>query len=311
MTTQTWSRAWREASRDFWGHEEPSTHFTTSAGPLVAERIADLVREVGDRLGHPPDLTIIDIGCGEGRLLSLVRERCGELAERARWIGIDVRPLRAQGIEAVIAEVPADLADVPVRGVVMAHEWLDEIPCDVVERDGAGVDRIVLVDREGTETLGPAIDDDQACAELGVDAREARSWLEQWWPLRETGDRAEVGASRDHAWAWMCGLVGAGTALATDYGHLGATRGSTLTGYRAGRLARPAPDGSINLTAHVALDACVAAVPGTALTYQRHELPAVTIGNSPTAADVELHFASLRLRDPARLGGVGWLRRDV
>jgi hypothetical protein len=109
----------------------------------------------------------------------------------------------------------------------------------------------------------------------------------------------------------MCGLVGAGTALATDYGHGRATRGATLTGYREGRLARPAPDGSINLTAHVALDACVAAVPGTALTHQRHELAAVTLGDNPTAADVELHFASLRLRDPARLGGVGWLRRDV
>ena len=49
------------------------------------------------------------------------------------------------------------------------------------------------------------------------------------------------------AWWWLTDLVSAGTALATDYGHVRAERGAahrhgTLTAYRAGRLARPATD---------------------------------------------------------------------
>ena len=88
-------------------------------------------------------------------------------------------------------------------------------------------------------------------------------------------------------------------------------RHGTLAAYASGCLVRPVPDGTANLTAHVALDACVAAVPGTTLTLQRDEIGAVSLGEEPSAADVERHFASLRLRDRDRLGGVGWLRWDA
>lgn len=312
----TWSQAWRNAALKFWAREQPGGHFTTSAGDLVADRIATLVRQVDRRLGQPNELHVVDVGCGDGGLLALVRERCQDLAPRARWIGVDVRPPSALGIEPIVAETPAELALAPVRGLVMAHEWLDEIPCDVVERDDGGDDRLVLVDRDGTEARGPSLDDDAACAVYGVDAAEARSWLKRWWPLHRPGDRAEVGATRDRAWAWLAGLLGAGTALATDYGHtrdqrLDRHRLGTLAAYRSGRLVRPVPDGSVNLTAHVALDSCAAAVPGTAITLQRGEIEPVALGEDPLAADVTRHFAALRLRDPERLGGVAWLRWDA
>lgn len=316
MTPVTWSRAWRQSAREFWTREDPRTHFTTSAGALVADRLAALVHEVDTRLGHPPSLAIVDIGCGDGRLLSLVRARCGELDARARWIGVDMRPVRVDGLESVVAEAPCALPGAPWTGVVMAHEWLDEIPCDVIERDAHGADRVVLVDRDGVETLGPSLDDDDGCARVGVDAAATRTWLQRWWPLREPGDRAEIGSPRDGAWWWLTDLVSAGTALATDYGHVRAERGAahrhgTLTAYRAGRLARPAPDGSMNLTAHVAVDSCAAARTGTTITAQRDEVPAAPVGEDATAADVERYFAALRLRDPARLGGVAWLRWDA
>ena len=47
------------------------------------------------------------------------------------------------------------------------------------------------------------------------------------------------------------------------------------------------------------------------LTLQRDEIGAIPLGEDPSAADVERHFASLRLRDRDRLGAVGWLRWDA
>lgn len=316
MRPVTWSRAWRESSRDFWSREQPSAHFTTSAGALVAERMVAILREVDACLGHPDMLEVVDFGCGDGTLLARMRDECADLGPRVRWIGVDMRPFDVDGVESVVAEAPCDPPVRRVRGLVMAHEWLDEIPCDVIERDEDGVDRLVLVDRRGVEVLGPALSDGGACDEYGVDAAAARSWLARWWPLDEPGDRAEVGISRDLAWQWMTGLLAEGTALATDYGHIHAERTSrerhgTLAAYASGRLARPVPDGAVNLTAHVALDACICAVAGTTLTMQRDEIDRVRLGEVPSAADVERHFSALRLRDRDRLGGVAWLRWDA
>ena len=316
MSAAPWSRAWRDASREFWPSEQPSAHFTTSAGALVAERMAAILREVDAELGHPETLDVVDIGCGDGALLALVRDECADLIPRVRWTGVDVRPFEVDGVESLVAEAPGALPLGDVHGLVMAHEWLDEIPCDIVERDEDGIDRLVLVDLRGVEVLGPPLTDDDACAEFGVDAGKARSWLARWWPLAEPGDRAEVGIARDRAWQWMTGLLAEGTALATDYGHTHAERTAryrhgTLAAYASGCLVRPVPDGTANLTAHVALDACVAAVPGTTLTLQRDEITSAPLGAEPSAADVERHFASLRLRDRNRLGDVGWLRWDA
>ena len=71
------------------------------------------------------------------------------------------------------------------------------------------------------------------------------------------GCRVEVGSARDLAWADLVARVRRGTLLAVDYGH---TRGDrpahgTLTAYRDGALVAPVPDGSCDLTAHVAVDA--------------------------------------------------------
>lgn len=311
-----WSHAWALAAREFWARQAPDQHFTTSVGTEMADRIAQLVHDTDERLGHPDPIQIVDIGCGDGHLLALVRDRCPDLLSRAQWIGVDVRPIRVPGVSSIVAEAPGPLPLTGIEGLVMAHEWLDEVPCDVIERDEEGRDRLVLVDADGHETLGPLLADDASCAAYGVDARAARSWMQRWWPLQEPGDRAEIGVARDRAWLWMITLLRAGTVLATDYGHVLAERRvrhrrGTLTGYRSGRIVGPVPDGTVNLTAHVALDACVSAKQGSVVTSQREEIGAPTVGHQPTAADVERHFATLRLRDPARLGGVTWLRWEA
>jgi SAM-dependent MidA family methyltransferase len=72
----------------------------------------------------------------------------------------------------------------------------------------------------------------------------------------ETGDRVEVGQSRDIAWENLLSRVASGLAIAADYGHTTQSRPAvgTLTGFKDGRQVIPVPDGSCDLTAHVAMD---------------------------------------------------------
>ena len=82
------------------------------------------------------------------------------------------------------------------------------------------------------------------------------------WYVADAADTADVGTTRDAAWADLCARVDDGLVVAVDYGHLADDRppGSTLVGYRRGRLTDPVPDGSTDLTAHVAVDTLAGAV---------------------------------------------------
>ena len=142
------------------------------------------------------------------------------------------------------AALPAELTG--LRDVlVIAHEWLDVVPCTIAEVDAVGTARIVLVDpRTGEETLGPEPSDAD------------RRWIAAHWPTTTPGDRIEVGLARDEAWADLVTRVDSGLLVAVDYGHTRAERpsGGTLTAYRRGVQGDPVPDGTMDLTAHVAVD---------------------------------------------------------
>ncbi|MEV5972893.1 SAM-dependent methyltransferase [Streptomyces sp. NPDC051921] len=229
--------------------EGPAGHFRTSvhASPLFAGAVARLLVRVAEDLGTD-ELAFVDVGAGRGELLT------GVLA--AAPAGLRVRPY---GVER--AARPADLDPritwtdrIPdgERGLLFANEWLDNVPVDIAQVDETGAVRHVEVRADGTERLGAAVS--------GPDAE----WLDRWWPLREPGERAEIGRPRDEAWAAAVAALAAGTAVAVDYAHLHPSRPlfGTLTGYRNGREVTPVPDGSCDLTAHVALDACAAAGAG-------------------------------------------------
>jgi SAM-dependent MidA family methyltransferase len=119
-------------------------------------------------------------------------------------------------------------------------------------------------------------------------------------------------------------------AVAVDYAHDREARPpyGTLAGYRGGVQVPPVPDGSCDLTAHVALDAVAAAgrragAGETRLDTQRAALPALGIdGRRPprelAGTDPPAYLAGLRragevgeLTDPAGLGGFGWLVQAV
>ncbi|MFE9771499.1 SAM-dependent methyltransferase [Streptomyces sp. NPDC005931] len=141
------------------------------------------------------------------------------------------------------------------------------------------------------------------------------------------GLRAEIGAPRDEAWAAAVAAVGRGLAVAVDYAHATGSRPpfGTLTGFRRGRETAPVPDGSCDITAHVALDACAAAcgLPGARLLPQRDALrslgvtgarPPLALASSDPAGYVRALASAgeaAELTAPGGLGDFGWLVQPV
>jgi SAM-dependent MidA family methyltransferase len=291
----------------FYRAEAPGAHFRTSvhASSLFAGAIGTVLSEVDAALGHPARLDLVDVGAGRGELLLAVAAGRADLAGRLRLTAVEHAP-RPAGL-------PADLVwttGIPdLTGLLIANEWLDNVPLDVVEQTVGGP-RLVRVDRDGTETLGDPPDPPDS------------AWLTEWWPALAVGDRAEIGRPRDEAWAAAVAHVRRGAAIAIDYGHDRTTRPphGTLTGYRSGRQVPPVPDGSCDLTAHVALDSAAAAAnePAVRLT-QREALrrlgvdgrrpPRELASTDPTAYLHALATASqaAELTDPSGLGAFGWI----
>ena len=131
----------------------------------------------------------------------------------------------------------------------------------------------------------------------------------------------EVGLARDRAWHDLVSRVRRGTVLAVDYGHTAGERpaAGTLTAYRAGALVAAVPDGSCDLTAHVAVDS----LEHDELTTQRAALHALGLraGTPPhdlARTDPADYLAALAsasavgaLTAPEGLGGFWWVLRRV
>jgi SAM-dependent MidA family methyltransferase len=316
----TWRAATRRAlygEGGFYLRERPSRHFRTSvsASPAFAEAIVTLLAGIDAELGRPSRLDLVDVGAGEGELvthiLSLADPR---LRARLRITAVDLSP-RPAGLPAAIAwdaAIPKD-----ITGLAIANEWLDNIPLDVAEQTADGP-RVVLVDTEtGEERLGEPV--------KGAD----REWLDRWWPLSCVGSRAEIGRTRDAAWAAVLVRLARGRAVAVDYAHPVDNRPmrGTLAGYRDGAAVAPIPDGTCDITAHVALDACAAAgqragAISTGLSTQRDALRLLGVtGTRPpidqARVDARGYLRALaraseeaELIDPRGLGGFGWLSQS-
>ncbi|GLX95243.1 SAM-dependent methyltransferase [Herbidospora sp. NBRC 101105] len=306
--------SWREATHralygagGFYLKERPSAHFRTSvhASPIFAEAVARLLGRVDARLGRPARLDFVDMGAGDGRLAAGVLAAFGD--DRLRVTAVEVAPRPA--------DLPSEIewageAPEEITGLVVANEWLDNVPLDVVEQTHDGP-RVVLVDPEtGAERLGPLLTDPADLA-----------WLAAWWPLPRVGLRAEIGSPRDEAWDALLARLSRGTCVAVDYAHTLADRPAlgTLTGYRDGHAVPPVPDGTCDITAHVALDACARGE--GLLTTQREALrdlgltgarpPLALASEDPPGYLRALARASAEaeLIDPRGLGGFGWLEQ--
>lgn len=298
--------------------ERPDDHFRTSvsASSRFAAALARLLGEVDASLGHPARLDVVDIGAGSAGILCHLLEHADPgLAARLRPIAVEVAP-RPHGLPVEItwrSTLPAS-----VTGLVIANEWLDNIPLDVVEQTDGGPRLVEVCRTSGAERPGPR------------PTPEDLAWVSSWWPLSEPGDRAEVGHPRCMAWASVIERLDAGLAVAVDYAHARASRPpyGTLTGYRDGATVAPVPDGSCDITAHVALDACTATgeragASATLLTTQREALRALGLTGARPPLDLahrdpRAYLVGLRtageeaeLLDASGLGGFGWLAQTV
>ena len=270
----------------FYRRERPAQHFRTAshaAAPQLAQALARLALEAGCR-------RIVDVGAGAGELLTGLADRAD--TDGLDLVGVELRPR----------------PDAPT--LLIGWELLDVLPCPVLGADPDGGLRELLVGPAGEFVLGAA-----------ADPRDL-AWCRAWWPGPwPPGSVVEVGRARDEFWA---ALVDGheGLALAVDYDHLRAARprGGTLLGYRDGLARAPELDGSMDLTAHVALDAVAARVgPAHLLARQTRFLTALIgrpvnpphelAGADPLGYLRELDRAGRHreLLDPAGLGGFGWL----
>ncbi|MGV9452242.1 SAM-dependent methyltransferase [Streptomyces sp. NPDC003635] len=330
-TAEEWL-GWRAAAQEalygprgfYRGPEGPAGHFRTSvhASPLFAEAVARLLCRVDEALGRPATLDFVDMAAGRGELVTGVLAALPEdVAARARGYAVELAD-RPPGLDHRIEWLPEPPRG--VTGLLFANEWLDNVPLEVAEVDPEGVPRLVLVRRDGTERLGEPV--------TGADAQ----WLARWWPLPpDEGLRAEIGLPRDEAWAAAVAAVERGLAVAVDYAHASNARPpfGTLTGFREGRETAPVPDGSCDVTAHVALDACARAggeacapgreLPSARLLPQRDALRAlgVTGARPPLSLATTQPAAYVRalarageaaeLTAPGGLGDFGWLLQPV
>lgn len=286
---QAWSAALYGPGGFYLRPEGPAGHFRTAAhaaAPALAEALVRLAGTLGAE-------RIVDVGAGRGELATAVAGLglpvCAvDLVPRPRQLPPQVQ--WAQG-----------LAALPGRALhgalVIAWELLDVIPLTVLEIGADGRPAVVLVDpRTGREHPGG-----RACA-------ADLAWARRWWPVdgAAEGARIEVGLPRDRFWAALVTRArGAGAAglLCVDYAHTRAQRpeAGSLSGFRAGRAVPPRPDGSTDLTAHVAIDAVAAA--GLAAGATGSELI------SQASALTGLGVRARDLLDPGGLGGFAWLQQ--
>src|SRR3954470_18167800 len=107
MMSETFRDAWQRAlygPGGFYRRERPSAHFRTSvhASVLFGQAVARLAGQLG--LDE-----VVDIAAGSGEL--------GKV-------------LRAEGLTVVDIELDDQLPD-RLTGLVIANEWLDNVPCEV------------------------------------------------------------------------------------------------------------------------------------------------------------------------------------
>lgn len=317
MTARRWSLAWNDAlfgPDGFYRTQSPQAHFATAIEgvPGTAAVLADALIGFMTAQGLH---TFVDLGAGRGTLATVIADR----ATTIRTVAMDIRsrPDRLEQDPAVLlpanmewVKLPPGQAGRPTLrrrlarlddALVFAHEWLDVLPCEIVEVGSDGDLYYVMIDTLcGTQRRGGRIH------------HRDRDWCQRHWPTSDlvTGNRVEIGRSRDSWWSLVTKSLGSGIAIAVDYGHTAQDRPrqSTLAGYRAGRAVPPIPDGDCDLMAHVAMDSLGAAL----ILDQRSVLTALGVRDDPpdpalAAGDPGVYLATLARRGAgAALLGPGY-----
>ncbi len=325
---EPWVEAWTRSANTFYSGEWPADHFATapSHSTAVAEGLVHHLTHVVEHLydgGYFGVIDVWEVGGGDGTLMAQVLALAGQqhptVTFRAKVIELRPRPSHlASTIEWIHGPVETHLPE-SIRGLIFAHEVLDDVPLTLAQYDESFTLRQVMVN--------PATGDEELGAPISANDGE---WVSRWWPHQSVGGRVEIGAARDQVWAVIASSVSTGIAIAIDYAHtreqrsLGAFAPGTLTGFRHGYPCQPVPDGSMNITAHVALDACAVAAEQacsplpvtTVLVSQRDALGVLdrsATPQSPHEALVAIAQYSQRelARDTQGFGAFTWLIHHI
>ena len=324
----------------------PKGDFATSPslGPDFAALMAP---QLADWLGHWPEessnrLSLVETGPGEGSLardlVTLLVEQWPSLASRLDLVLVEPNQGMVDRQRALLADCPIpvrwssfeQLAQAPLRGVVLAHEVLDALPVERIQWDGA-LWRQQVVRLQGDPSQGFSLR-----LEPGEPLTpEQRAQLEPLGLLVPRPERPQGWCSEWHRgvepWLAACGgALAQGFLLVVDYA-LEAWRyyaiqrsQGTLMAYRqqtasADPLREP---GQWDLTAHLCLEALQAdaqrsgwqplgqcrqgeALLALGLAQRLHGLQQL----DPTDLAVALarRESLLRLVDPAGLGEFRWM----
>lgn len=272
LTGATWAQAmaWtHHGEQGFSRRHQAEEHFSTSldVGDHIARVVLERCLAAADR-HRIRDPWIVDVGSGSGRLLAQLLDLGFPCR---RLLGIDVREAPDLPVRWIRGVAPGCLPQ--VRGVLFAHEFLDDVPVEVVE-DG-------WLLRHDAGRAGRAGPQDVA-------------WLRHW----RAGDSGVVGRYRDAVWAALVATVEVGEAIAVDYA------GELPVGHRSGRRQGARLDGQTDLSAGVDLRSCRAATGGR-LMPQHRVLAGRRAQNPQEAAELAV------LRDRRGFGAFGWLFTEV
>lgn len=338
-------------------HFRTSVH----ASRLFAGAVARLLCRVDEALGRAAPLAFVDMAAGRGELVTGVLAALpAEVAARTRAYAVEVAA-RPDGLDERVTwltepptgvtgllfanewldNVPVDVAqtdpDGVPRQVLVRRDGTERLGEPVAGEDARWLERWwPLSAREGGEEArggeahgGETGENGDLPAGEGEALRSGRGEAlqagqgEGLHAGQGEGLRAEIGHPRDAAWASAVATLDRGLAVAVDYAHTAAARPpfGTLTGYRAGHETPPVPDGTCDLTAHVALDAC--ALPGARTVDQRTALhtlgvsgvrPPLSLATTDPAAYVRALADAGEAGELTARGGLGdfvWLLQPV
>jgi SAM-dependent MidA family methyltransferase len=223
-----------------------SGDFLTSpeVSPLFGEMLARYVEREHRRLGEP--FTLVEVAGGSGSLLRPLLA-----AQPVTTWAVEVSPPARQALATLVGaeRVVADAAEIPdpLKGVVLANEFVDNLPMAIAQ-----------LGESGWRERWVGIEDG---ALVFVDARprpEVEAWLTRWAGTNEVGAWVEVQLA---AAAWLQSMVKrlvAGSVVLIDYGDtmenlVPRRRDGTLRTYRAHHLGPHPLDepGATDITADV------------------------------------------------------------
>lgn len=175
--------------------------FLTSpeVGPLFGAVLARWIDAEAERLGHPADFRVVEVGAGPGTLARSVLQAAPHLA--GRYVAVELsdeqRLLHPEGVES--REV---LDERGIVGVIIANELLDNLPFRLAVHDGGWREAFVRVER------------DRSVVEVLVPAPA------EWGVLPATAPHGARVPIQDGAGSWVSATRAAldeGTVLAVDY----------------------------------------------------------------------------------------------